>query len=111
MPFSFEKLSVYKKSLILLEEIEEMSKTLKGKIEFEYIDQLKRAALSIPLNIAEANGRWHKNDRKQFYYISRGSTFECVPLDSSRFSFFPTINYHSIIYHSTSFPFFENVSN
>ena len=80
MPFSFEKLSVYKKSLILLEEIEEMSKTLKGKIEFEYIDQLKRAALSIPLNIAEANGRWHKNDRKQFYYISRGSTFECVPL-------------------------------
>ena len=33
MPFSFEKLSVYKKSLILLEEIEEMSKTLKGKKE------------------------------------------------------------------------------
>jgi len=31
MPFSFEKLSDYKKSLILLEEIEEMSKTLKGK--------------------------------------------------------------------------------
>ncbi|NVM04475.1 MAG: four helix bundle protein [Candidatus Helarchaeota archaeon] len=80
MSFSFEKLLVYKKSLEFVDEIEELSKLLKGKIEFSYIDQLKRAVLSIPLNIAEANGRWHKNERKQFYFISRGSVFECVPL-------------------------------
>ena len=80
MSFNFEKLLVYKKSLEFIEEIEELCKLLKGKIDYEYLDQLKRAVLSIPLNIAEANGRWHKNERKQFYFISRGSVFECVPL-------------------------------
>ena len=80
MTFSFERLKVYKRSLELVEKIEELCKSLKGKLDFEYIDQLKRTLLSIPLNIAEANGRWHKNDRKQFYYVSRGSVFECVPL-------------------------------
>ena len=80
MPFNFENLSVYKKSLELVEEIENICMELKGKLDYEYISQLKRAALSIPLNIAEANGRWHKKERKQFYFISRGSVFECVPL-------------------------------
>ena len=80
MPFNFENLTVYKKSLDFVGDIETLTKSLKGKIDFEYLDQLKRAALSIPLNIAEAHGRWHKNDRKQFFFIARGSAFECVPL-------------------------------
>ena len=80
MPFNFENLTVYKKSLDFVEDIETLTKSLKGKIDFEYLDQLKRAALSIPLNIAEAHGRWHKNDRKQFFFIARGSAFECVPI-------------------------------
>ena len=43
-------------------------------------DQFKRAAMSIPLNIAEGNGRWHPKERKNFFLIARGSVFECVPL-------------------------------
>ncbi len=80
MTFSFENLIVYKKSLNLVEDIERLCSEIKGKVDFEYTNQLKRAALSIPLNIAEGHGRWHKNDRKQFYFIARGSVFECVPL-------------------------------
>ena len=34
----------------------------------------------MPLNIAEGNGRWHANDRKNFFVIARGSCFECVPI-------------------------------
>jgi four helix bundle protein len=32
------------------------------------------------LNIVEGNGRWHVGDRKNFFWIARGSVFECVPL-------------------------------
>lgn len=43
-------------------------------------DQLIRASTSISLNIAEGNGRWHKGDKKQFFWIARGSVFECVAI-------------------------------
>jgi four helix bundle protein len=40
--------------------------------------QLDRASTSIPLNIAEGNGKRTQLDRCKFFYISRGSAFECA---------------------------------
>jgi four helix bundle protein len=42
-------------------------------------DQLNRASLSVTANLAEGNGRWHTGDRKQIFWIARGSAQECVP--------------------------------
>ena len=40
-------------------------------------DQMRRATMSIPLNIAEAAGKTTDKDRRRFHAIARGSAMEC----------------------------------
>lgn len=80
MPFPFENLDVYKKSLFLIDKIDQLCRRDKESIVFSFQDQLQRAVLSVALNIAEGNGRWHTKDKQQFFWIARGSVFEIVPL-------------------------------
>ena len=79
MAFIFEKLDVYNKALDFAEKICGLTGDF-PKGNYYLTDQLNRAALSISLNIAEGNGRYHKADRINFFRIARGSAFECVPI-------------------------------
>lgn len=80
MPFSFENLTVYKLAIDWITVATRHAAALKSSDLAPLSDQLIRASTSITLNIAEGNGRWHKGDKKQFFWIARGSVFECVAI-------------------------------
>ena len=77
MPFMFENLEVYKKAMAFVVEVYALNGSLKDRT---IKDQLRRASMSIPLNIAEGQGRMHGREKRQFYNTARGSLLECVPL-------------------------------
>ena len=78
MGFLFEKLDVYWKAIDLADEIARLAKSIQKSRDFPIANQLRRASISIPLNIAEGNGRHLPADRKRFFIIARGSGFELV---------------------------------
>lgn len=74
--FDHEKLAVYQKSLDFIEIADSILEDLpKTK---SVCDQLERASTSIPLNIAEGNGKYKSADRCRFFDIARGSALECA---------------------------------
>ncbi|MCE2712745.1 MAG: four helix bundle protein [Cryomorphaceae bacterium] len=77
--FDFEKLDVYRKAKAFNKEVLQLMRTTKS-IDSVVRNQLRRASLSIVLNIAEGTSRYSKADKRNFYVISRGSTFECVAI-------------------------------
>ena len=74
--FDHEKLNVYQESIRFVcwadDLLHEVSKTLAVH------GQLDRASTSIPLNIAEGNGKYTDADRCRFFDIARGSALECA---------------------------------
>ena len=79
MGILFENLEVYQRAVDLAERIYKFADQLPQE-QWVLADQFKRAAMSISLIMAEGNGGWHPNERKDFYLMTRGSAFECVPL-------------------------------
>ena len=82
MKFGHEKLDVYQLSLNYVAWAYGLSKRLKGP-DRHARDQLLRASLSIPLNIAEGNGKGTESDRRRFFEIARGSTLECAAIQDA----------------------------
>lgn len=77
---NFRKLDVYNKSLQFVDDIYKLSKQFPDEERFSLTNQLKRAATSVCLNIAEGSGRYHKKDFAQFLRVSLGSSLECSAL-------------------------------
>ncbi len=74
----FEDLECYQLALQVLKEAYRIAKRLPPEEKYNLADQIRRAAVSAVLNIAEGYGRYHYLDSLRFYYIARGSLDETL---------------------------------
>jgi four helix bundle protein len=79
MTFLFEKLTVYQKAQDFADRVSALTARFPRSLWY-LADQFNRGSLSIPLNIAESNGRGTPMDKRRFLYMARGSVFECASL-------------------------------
>jgi four helix bundle protein len=78
--FKFERLEVWKRSLEWADTLFDVADGLPQKYQFSLGEQLRRAALSVPTNIAEGSGRDGEKESAYFYRIAKGSVYEVVSL-------------------------------
>ena len=74
--FDHEKLDVYQEAIAFCGWVGDLLNEIGAKAAVK--DQLDRASTSIPLNIAEGNGKFSVADRARFLEIARGSALECA---------------------------------
>jgi four helix bundle protein len=74
--FDHEKLEVYRNSIAFCAWVGDFLPSITAKTSAK--DQLDRASTSIPLNIAEGNGKFSGRDRARFLEMARGSALECA---------------------------------
>ncbi|MCK4315641.1 MAG: four helix bundle protein [Anaerolineae bacterium] len=74
----FEDLECYQLALQVLREAYRVAKLLPPEERYNLAHQMRKAAASVVLNIAEGYGRYHYLDSLRFYYIARGSLDETL---------------------------------
>ncbi len=72
----YKELIVWQKSMDLVTEIYRLTKQLPPDERYSLTDQIRRAVVSIPSNIAEGHGRQTEREFKQFLSIAKGSVSE-----------------------------------
>ncbi|MBL7662198.1 four helix bundle protein [bacterium] len=77
--FSHQKLYVYQKAITYFSKIADILVQIPPGNK-DIVSQLRRAAISIALNIAEGAGKTSSMDKRRFYSIARGSALECAAI-------------------------------
>lgn len=76
MSHSYRDLLVWQKSMVLVKEIYLQTRCFPKEEAYGLSSQMRRAAVSVPCNIAEGQGRMSKKEFRQFLALSRGSLLE-----------------------------------
>lgn len=71
-----KSLDIYKITRELVKETYQVSLKLPSDERFNMVQQIRRAALSVKLNLAEGSTRRSEVERKRYLEISRGSVVE-----------------------------------
>lgn len=78
MIFNFERLEVWKRSKDLCKVIFDFTEEYPNDEKYVLISQMRRAALSIPSNIAEGSARITSKDKQHFYTMAYSSLMELM---------------------------------
>ena len=73
---NFKQLTVWQKAIYLVKTTYLITRKLPRDERFGLTSQMQRAAVSIPLNIAEGSGRSSDKEYKRFLEIALGSAYE-----------------------------------
>ena len=76
MTRDYRDLEVWQRAMELCESVYALLRRFPAEEKYALCDQLRRAVVSIPSNIAEGNGRGSKTEYARFLAIARGSLFE-----------------------------------
>ena len=76
MEYQFEKLNAWQESRKLVVATYQLLKKFPKEEQFALCDQLRRAVISVPSNIAEGNGRMAIKEQIHFLEIAFGSAME-----------------------------------
>ncbi len=73
---NYRDLVVWKRSIELVKETYKLMRFLPKEETYALSNQIRRAVVSIPSNIAEGNGRASTKDYARFLSMARGSKYE-----------------------------------
>lgn len=76
--FFYRKLNVYQKAMDLVVEIYKLLKKFPSEERYALCDQIRRASISVPSNIAEGMGRFSDKEKIHFLEIGNGSLMETM---------------------------------
>jgi len=73
---NFKRLDVWRRGYLLSLEIVRIAETFSGVARYALGNQIVRAAISIPSNVAEGSGRGSNKEFRRFLAIALGSAYE-----------------------------------
>ncbi len=76
--FRLDDFELYKVAREFRKRVYRLLKQLPPEEKYALANQMRRAAVSVTNNIAEAHGRWHYQENIRFCRISRGSVDELI---------------------------------
>ena len=98
MEYNYQKLDVYKVAKELVQQVYVLLKEYPSEEKYALCDQIRRAVISVPANIAEGMGRTSKKEQKHFLEIAYGSLMEvqCLLDISTDLGYISKDTYNSI---------------
>ncbi len=98
MEYNYQKLDVYKVAKELVQQVYVLLKEYPSEEKYALCDQIRRAVISVPANIAEGMGRTSKKEQKHFLEIAYGSLMEvqCLLDISTDLGYISKDSYNSI---------------